>query len=45
MGEFRVSLRQASIAVLVLLAAMPALANEKAEPNPALSQYSDRCLA
>jgi sulfur-oxidizing protein SoxY len=39
MGEFRVSLRQASIAVLVLLAAMPALANEKAEPNPALSQY------
>jgi|KBSSwiStaDraftv2_1062776.scaffolds.fasta_scaffold302875_3 sulfur-oxidizing protein SoxY len=39
MGEFRVSLRQASIAVLVLLAAMQALANEKAEPNPALSQY------
>ena len=39
MGAFRVSLRQASIVVLVLLAAMPALANEKAEPNPALSQY------
>jgi len=39
MGEFRVSLRQTSIAVLVLLAAMQALANEKAEPNPALSQY------
>lgn len=39
MGAFRVSLHRASIVVLVLLAAMPALANEKAEPNPALSQY------
>ena len=39
MGASRVSFRHASIVVLVLLAAMPALANEKAEPNPALSQY------
>jgi sulfur-oxidizing protein SoxY len=40
-GVLGMSLRQASFVVLALFAAIPALANEKAEPNPALSQYWD----
>ena len=33
--------RLVSMGLLVLVAVMPAFANEKAEPNPALSQYWD----